>query len=128
MKPRDPWQITRDMFLSSREVRTLLGHLVEKVAVADESSRPGAILDELIIRILLFSGLRNSECCRLRIADTIVGTRESILKVEGTPREDRTVHIPKDLSQRIVAYVRDVRPHWLLPGASAKDRSSPLIV
>ena len=125
---RDPWQITRGMFLSADEVGRLLGHVGRKVEEATDAARPGAALDELIIRILIFSGLRNSECCRLRLADTIVGTRQSALLVRGTPREDRTVYVPEELSRRIRAFARDIRPHWQLAAANPKDLAQPLIL
>src|SRR5579871_2171748 len=128
MTPRDPWQITRDMFLSAGEVQSLLEHLADQVAVATEAARPAAQLDELIVRILLFSGLRNSECCRLKLADTVIGTKRSVLVVQGTPREDRVVHVPQDLSERILDYARETRPHWLPTGPLARDRSGPLVV
>jgi integrase len=128
MMTRDPWQITREMFLSTEEVDRLLRHVAGRVEAAEASERPAAVLDELIVRILLYSGLRNSECCRLRLMDTILGERQSVLVVRGTPREDRTVYVPEDLSRRIRAFVQDVRPHWQPADINSKDLSQPLLL
>ena len=91
--PREPWRITREMFLSEAEVERLLADVRRHVAdAADSDARHAAFTDRLLIELLLFSGLRNSECCRLRVQDTIVGTGESSLRVIENPREQRIVH------------------------------------
>jgi integrase/recombinase XerD len=108
---RSPWEITRDMFLSEAEA----GHLLEKVRGGGRESKGRvaalAARDRLIVESLLFSGLRNSEACRLRIRDTIVGSGESAFLVRGTPRQDRTVHVPQSVSLLVHEFVhvhRDV--------------------
>lgn len=122
-----PWQITRRMFLSEDEIDSLLKHLSREIrrAASDDFS---ARVDEVIIRSLLFSGLRNSEFCALTLASTVIGTGESVFLVRGTPREDRTVFVPADLSRLIGQYVAEVRPRCLPPGASNKDLSLPLVL
>lgn len=125
---RDPWQITSDMFLSTAEVGALLRCLADRSAAAEPAARSSSDLDELLIRILLFSGLRNSECCRLTLADTVLGTGQSVLLVRGTPREDRTVHVPQDLSRRIREYVASVQGRRAAGRNRPKDLSQPLIV
>src|SRR5262245_13362632 len=52
--PREPWQITREMFLSEGEVDLLLAHLAAAVrrAPADDVAHR---VDELMIHSLLFS-------------------------------------------------------------------------
>lgn len=124
---REPWQITREMFLSEDEVDRLLAHLAVRcrgVPEGDIASR----VDELLIHSLLFSGLRNSELCRLTLADTVVGTGRSLFLVRGTPREDRSVFVPHNLSELVRRYVREVRPRLLPEGRSPKDLGLPLIL
>jgi len=124
--PREPWQITREMFLSEGEVDLLLPHLAAAVrrAPADDFAPR---VDELIVHSLLFSGLRNSEFCRLTLADTVIGTGESVFLVRGTPREDRTVFVPRELSRMVRRYISEVRPRCLVAGQSPKDVSLPLV-
>src|SRR5579862_6455382 len=93
----NPWLITRAMFLEEEEVASLLTWLAARVAEAP-ADEPGPRVDELIVQSLLFSGLRNSEFCRLKLADTVIGTGKSVFEVRGTPREERTVHIPQTVS------------------------------
>lgn len=125
--PRDPWKITRDTFLSSEELQGLLLHLRQQAADDDES-HPTAATDELIIHSLVYSGLRNSEFCRLKLQDTILGTGESTFVVRGTPREDRTVRVPRALSDLIVRYAREIRPKLLPAGADPHDLALPLVI
>ena len=124
---REPWQITREMFLSEDEVELLLKRIQDRVRKADVD-RIGPRVDEMIIRSLLFSGLRNSEFCHLALADAAIGAGESKFLVRGTPREDRTVFIPRSLGDLVGQYVSETRPGCLAPGASARDRSLPLVV
>lgn len=124
---REPWQITREMFLSEEEVDRLLAHLAARCRDAPEGDVPSRV-DEILIHSLLFSGLRNSELCRLTLADTVVGTGQSLFLVRGTPREDRSVFVPHHLSELARRYVREVRPHLLPGGQSPKDLGLPLIL
>jgi len=48
--------------------------------------------------------------------------------VRGTPREDRTVFVPRELSRIVRRYVSEIRPRCLGAGQSPKDMSLPLVV
>ncbi len=106
---RLPWTITREMFLSESEVDRLLMH-VRRIP-AGVSAHRGALAkrDRVLIESLLFSGLRNSELCRLRVRDAILGACESVFLVRGTPRQDRTVYIPESLSALVAEFVQAER-------------------
>jgi site-specific recombinase XerD len=82
----------------------------------------------LIVELLMFSGLRNSELCRLRVEDSVIGHGESALKVVGTPKQDRMVYIPKATSDLIKQYVAHVRPSLLPDGVGPRDNKQPLIL
>ncbi len=123
-----PWELTDDMFLDEEESVSLCDYLRQRVDLADEASRPTAVVDQIIIEALLFSGLRNSEFCRLRVCDTIIGLNSSALCVEGTRQQDRTVYVPSELSALIRDYVKQVRPLCLPDGISPRDQSQPLIL
>src|SRR5262249_15135885 len=125
--PRAPWQITREMFLSEEEVGRLVGHLAAEVRRAAPDDLAPRV-DELIMHSLLFSGLRNSEFCRLTLADTVIGTGERLFPVRGTPREDRSVYVPRDLSRMVQRYAAEVRPHCLASGQSPRNMSLPLVL
>lgn len=123
---REPWQITREMFLSEAEVELLLPRVATRVRRADPGDVTAAV-DEIIVHSLLFSGLRNSEFCRLTLADVAIGSGQSLFFVRGTPREDRTVFIPASLSSMVGRYVSETRPACLPPGASPRDLTLPLV-
>jgi len=55
--------ITREMFLSLDEVEQLLAHVRRR---AEDGGR-SEFLDRVIIEVMLFTGLRNSEFCRLTL-------------------------------------------------------------
>lgn len=123
-----PWELTDEMFLDEEESASLCAYLRQRIDSADEATRPAAVVDRIIIETLLFSGLRNSEFCRLRVADTIVGLGESVVRVEGTRQQDRTVYVPSELSESIRDYVTHVRPLCLPERMSPRDQTQPLIL
>ena len=124
----EPWILTRQMFLAEAEVDRLLGHLGVQFADARDDARDAAFADELIIQSLLYSGLRNSEFCQLRMVDTVIGIGKSVFEVRGTPRQDRTVFVPQSLSALVRRYVGEVRPKPAESKGSRLDRNQPLIL
>ena len=124
---RMPWEVTREMFLDEADVRRLLKSVRERVRAVSGRRRAAARLDQLIIEGLLFSGLRNSEFCRLALADTPTGHGQSAFVVRGLGGDDRTVFIPKGLDKLVRGYVRDVRPLFLPEGVRHDDLRQPLI-
>lgn len=121
------WELTSEMFLSEDEVDALLDFLRRRVQSACAGESNSAATDELIIQCLVHSGLRNSEFCRLRVADTVTEAGESVLRVHGTPRQDRTVHIPDFVGSMIARYIDEVRPSVIPDGTDANDRSTPFV-
>jgi len=107
---KPPWHVTRNMFLSEEEVADLLRHVRAVREEAGTRRAALAVRDRLLIESLLFSGLRNRELCELSIGDTVVGTGESAFVVRGTPRQDRTVHVPQALSLLVHDFVHTHRP------------------
>jgi len=115
------------MFLSESEVNRLLSRAADRVRQAANFDLAVRV-DELILHSLLFSGLRNSEFCRLTVADVVLDQSEPHLLVRGTPREDRTVHIPRSVGALIRRFLSEIRPHCLPEGASPRDRTLPLVL
>ncbi len=125
---RPPWEITREMFLSEEEVERLLGRVRSASNEVRQRQRALAERDRLIVESLVFSGLRNSELCRLRIRDTVVGTGESAFRVRGTPRQDREVYVPKELSLLVGEFIETHRP-VLAKGRAGRDaRNETLLI
>ena len=115
------------MFLSEEETHALLSALDRQVDASPVDQRSSAVTDRLITQALLFSGLRNSEFCRLRVGDTIVGTGDSVFRVCGTQRQDRVVYVPDTVSSLVVQYVNDVRPEAIPDNVDVRDTSQPLV-
>ena len=106
---RQPWMITRDMFLSVEEVRRLVANLRETAPGAthpDES----AVLDRVVVETLLWSGLRSSEFCNLLLGDAHVDDARPRLAVRQRGRVSREVFIPPGLAELIAGYIEVVRP------------------
>jgi site-specific recombinase XerD len=142
---RQPWDITPDMFLQPHEVDRLLAAVRTAETAAADADRPAAALDRLIVEVLLFAGLRTSEFCRLRLADTSVATGTPNLYVRPAGRDrtapphraadrgddpaaGRTVWLPADVDALIRDFVRRHRPALLSRGTRPDDLQQPLAV
>lgn len=121
------WELTRNSFLSEQEVAELLTFLEQKEQNATDDAVGQVATDRVIVETLLYSGLRNTEFCRLRVVDTVVGTKTATVQVSGTPNQDRTVYIPDSLAALHRRYVREFRPRILPDEIAPKDHSQPLI-
>lgn len=121
-----PWELTRESFLSEDEVARLLAHL--RQVEQESSDRSAAATDRVIIETLLFSGVRNTEFCRLLIADTCIATGRPEFQVSERPGEVRTVHLPRSLCELLESYVREFHPQRLPAGVRPDDIEQPLIL
>jgi site-specific recombinase XerD len=121
------WQLTRDMFLSPSEIDALLEYVGKQCQANADRALASAQLDRAIIEGLLFSGLRTSEFCRLTLADTVIGRKQSVFVVTGLKGRDRVVYVPSAVSDLLKTYVRETRPVFLPAGVDPRDRSQPLI-
>lgn len=121
--PRMPWTITREMFLSSDEVGGLLLHLDRQVRRSSGEAHLSAQFDRLIILTLLYSGIRTSELCGLRLGDI---DRRPALHVRLHGRIVRTVYIPESVHDALTDYIQTIRPHWLPDGTRRDDRTKPI--
>ncbi|TWU14258.1 Tyrosine recombinase XerD [Symmachiella macrocystis] len=125
---RAAWELTRENFLSLPEIEQLNRYLDDQIVDATGKALNTAVLDRVIITGLLYSGLRNSEFCRLTVRDARLGPGEAVLDVVGTPRQDRKVYIPQFISRRIQEYIAEIRPALLKGEVAANDASQPLII
>ncbi len=102
---RKPWVLHPGKNLTEEEVQQLLGHLSSQVR-----SRRGRV-NQFMVQMLLGTGLRASELCNLRVADTPVVLGDSVVWVkDGKGGRDRRVDIGKDLTEAIAYFVKKVRP------------------
>lgn len=115
------------MFLGLDEVARLLA-AVRSDGTGSEFPDPARVVDQLIIECLVWSGLQSSEFCRLRVADTIVGTMRSSLLVIGKRDRPREVFVPAHVSALIQLYVEKIRPRYLPAGWEADAREMALVL
>lgn len=121
MTKRLPWEITTDMFLSEQEVCQLVNH------VRQGCDSPAGWLNRVIIETLLFSGIRNSEFCRLTLGDLQSGADENTLTIQTGRTVDRVVFISQPLAELISGFVKETRPGLLPPKTRRDDKRAALV-
>jgi len=124
---RQGWDLTPEMFLAEDEVARLLGSVRGHLRQTAGRHRLFARIDELIVEVLVFSGLRNGEFCALALADTTIGHGRPVFLVHRSPGEQRIVHLPRRVNALVERYVRDVRPLFLPDGTDPRDLTQPLL-
>lgn len=122
------WQLTREMFLAPHEVSRLLAHVRRRCEESSGRAAMVAELDRLIIESLLFSGLRTTEFCRLRLVDTVLGQNKSVFVISGLKGRDRTVYVPASVSALVRHFAENTRPGLLPDGDDPRDLTQRLVI
>ena len=115
-KRRRNWEIGPGKIVNAEDQRRIMEYLRARASTV--SGRR----DLLIVDILLNTGLRASELCRLRVCDTpVVIGRDCIEVYRGKGQKDRTIAISARLAGEIARYVVDMRPKTLPRCVRRKD-------
>ena len=101
------WVLTPDRFLSKGEIGKLLKRAEELRVTGTAKNRRQQVRDWLTIRLALFSGLRASEICDLKVLDCHIGYARSELVVRnGKGGKMRCVKIGPELKKDLRWYLR----------------------
>jgi site-specific recombinase XerD len=121
------WAITPDKFLSESKTEHMLQSLARR---HEEKQSVNSLIDFLIIKLLLTTGLRNSELCSLRVDQTSFvqhPDEEPTVWVKGKGGKLRTVVIPRSTAELIEYYVKNVRPQLLPKHVRKNNYKKPLL-
>ena len=96
-----------DKYLTDTQLRRLRQHVKDKADLARMRGSQRAVIDELIVELLINSGLRAQELCDLDIRDLPSSHGKPVLRVcDGKGHVARTVDIPQGLQQRLERFLR----------------------
>jgi len=99
--------LTPDKYLSDSQLKKLRQYVKDMADLARARGSHRNIVNEFIIELLLNSGLRAGELCKLDIKDLPVSHgKDSIWIRNGKGNVTRTVDIPESLKKRIARYVK----------------------
>lgn len=102
--------LSPDKYLTDEQLRKLRQYVKDQADLARVRGSSRAVIDELIVEIVVNSGLRAQELCDLTIADTPFNHGKDVLWVQnGKGGKSREVPIPSHLSKRIKNFVRSRR-------------------
>lgn len=98
-------------YLDQLQVRQLLNYVRRQASLARKRGSRRAVINEMIVELLLFSGLRARELCSLSIRDTSVSHRKNLIYVrDGKGNVSRSVEIPKALTVKLEKFIHKYRP------------------
>lgn len=96
-----------DRYLSENQLKRLRQCVKDAADLARQRGSTRAVIDELVIELLLGSGLRASELCDLNIGDLPMSHgKDSIWVRDGKGNVARTVDIPEVLRDRLARYAK----------------------
>ena len=94
-------------YLSDAELEKLLLYIREKADLARRRGTARAVTDEVIVLLLLNTGLRPSELCNLTIADLITEYgRSAIIARDASGNVSRTVDVTSDIAEHVRRFVK----------------------
>ena len=97
-------------FLSDAQLNKLLLYVMQKANLARRRGTTRAIVDELIILLLVGSGLRASELCNLNIADLPLNHNENTIWIRNAQgRIQRSIKVTSELAKYIARFVQQYR-------------------
>ena len=96
-----------DKYLSETQLRRLRQHVKDMADLARQRGSMRGIIDELVIELLVNTGLRASELCDLNIGDLpMTHGKDAVWVRDGKGNVARTVDIPESLRERLERFVR----------------------
>ena len=120
-KTRQRGGLAPDKYLSDAQLRKLRQYVKDKADLARQRGSSRAIIDELVVELLVNTGIRASELVSLNIADLpVTHGKDGVWIRNGKGNVTRTVDIPDKLKKRLERFVKLYRK-----GAKSKN---PLLV
>jgi len=99
-------ELTPDKFLNPVELSAMLNKADELWILGETKKRKSLVRQAFLIQTAIFSGLRNSEICNLKVVDLRIGNSQSHLIVRhGKGNKERTVHIGKEYKKILKRYL-----------------------
>ncbi|HSV98693.1 MAG TPA: site-specific integrase [Sedimentisphaerales bacterium] len=96
-----------DKYLSEAQLKRLRQYVKDMADLARQRGSTRAIIDELVIELLVNTGLRASELCNLNIGDLPMSHgKETVWVRNGKGSVARTVDIPEGVQKRLERFVR----------------------
>jgi len=99
-----------DKYLSTDQVRRLLAHVKSEADKARSNNSLRGVVNEMIIELLLLSGLRANELCNLQMRDLPHYHGKGVLFVrDGKGNVSRTIEVPSMLEDKLNSFVKCYR-------------------
>lgn len=96
-----------DKYLSEVQLKRLRQYVKDMADLARQRGSTRAIIDELVIELLVSTGLRASELCDLNIGDLPMSHgKDAVWVRDGKGNVARTVEVPESVQKRLERFVK----------------------
>ncbi|MFH1886980.1 MAG: site-specific integrase [Pseudomonadota bacterium] len=119
------YQISRDKFMSTEEVRALLKTCEDQAILDMAKGRQTWVTRYMLVHLALHSGLRVSELAALTVGNLHLAGRENYLVVKnGKGGKNRDVYLDKEIVKHLKEYISTKAKAW----QESADEDAPLFM
>lgn len=106
-RPKHRGGLLPDKYLSENQLRRLRQYVKDMADLARQRGSMRAVIDELVIELLVNTGLRASELCDLNIGDLpMTHGKDAVWVRDGKGSVARTVEVPESVQKRLERFVK----------------------
>ena len=101
-----------DRYLTIEEVRRMWDYVKREGDIARRNGTSRGLTNEMIVELLLMTGIRSEELLHLRIRDTSVFHKKDVIyvhKERASGQRSRVVPVCPDLGKKLQEYIKKVR-------------------
>lgn len=99
-----------DKYLTDEEFNRLIAYVREQSGIARQRGRRRAIMNQMLIEVLAFTGMRAEEVCRLQIRDLPISHGKDVVNVtDGKGHVSHPIEIPHIFAEHLTLFVRQYR-------------------
>lgn len=96
-----------DKYLSEAQLRRLRQYVKDMADLARQRGTMRGVIDEMVIELLVNTGLRASELCGLNLSDLPMSHgKDTVWVRDGKGKVARTVDIPESMNKRLERFVK----------------------
>lgn len=101
-------ELTPDKYLNAVELSKLLKRAEELYIIGTTKKRKALVRDWFIIHTAIFTGMRRSEICNLKVEDLRIGNGQShiIVTTRKGGKKNQVIHIGKDYKHTLKKYLQ----------------------
>jgi len=99
-----------DKYLNNEDYDKLVAYVSEQGDIARQRGSRRAVVNQMLIEVFAWTGMRAEELCHLQIKDLPISHGKDVINVsDGKGHVSRPIEIPHNFAERVTLFVREYR-------------------